>query len=217
MRMPSLVVGLVAVVGAAHLAAYYTGRRALAGVLKALPILALAGVTATVEPAVSAPYAALVTTGLLLSAVGDVCLVWPERFTMGLASFLAAHCCYLAAFAVGVHDGGVAGLWLLGIAAVAIALLAVLWPHLGRMRTPVLLYVAVIAAMAWTAARRAAAPLTPWPSGGLALAGALVFMGSDAVLAVDRFARRFAGAHAIVMVTYYTAQTLIAASVARLA
>ena len=90
-----------------------------------------------------------------------------------------------------------------------------LWPHLGRLRGPVLVYVVVIGAMAWTAARRAASPATPAPSGVLALAGALVFMASDGVLAVDRFARRFHPAHALVMVTYYAAQTLIAASVAR--
>ncbi len=212
--MPAWIVVLVALVGAAHLVASYAGWRGVAGALKALPILALAAVAATAEPAVSPRYATLVTAGLLLSAVGDVCLVWPERFTMGLASFLVAHCCYLAAFAEGAAAGGMAWPWLLGIGVVAVALLAVLWPHLGRVRGPVLLYVAVIAAMAWMAARRAAAPATPAPSGGLALAGALVFMASDGVLAVDRFARRFPAAHAVVMVTYYTAQTLIAASVA---
>ena len=56
------------------------------------------------------------------------------------------------------------------------------------------------------------APATPAPSGMLALAGALLFMSSDGVLAFDRFARRFPAAYAVVMVTYYAAQTLIAAS-----
>ena len=101
-----------------------------------------------------------------------------------------------------------------GHAVVALALLAVLWPHLGPMRGPVLAYVGVICAMTWMAARRAAAPATPEPSGALALGGALSFMMSDGILAVDRFARRFDLAHAVVMVTYYAAQTLIAASVA---
>lgn len=215
--MPGWLILFVVAVGTAHLLAYYGGRRGLAGALKALPILALAGFAATVEPSVGARYAALVTAGLLCSAVGDVCLVWPERFTLGLASFLLGHCCYLAAFTVGVAGGGVPWPWLAGVGLVATALLAVLWPHLGRVRGPVLVYVAVIAAMACAAARRAAAPATPEPSGSLALAGALTFMASDAVLAVDRFAHRFAGAHAVVMVTYYAAQTLIAASVAGLA
>ena len=40
--MSTTLVAFVVVVGTAHLAAYYTDRRAVAGVLKALPILALA-------------------------------------------------------------------------------------------------------------------------------------------------------------------------------
>ena len=40
--------------------------------------------------------------------------------------------------------------------------------------------------------------------------GALSFLVSDSVLSVNRFARPFAGAHAVVMVTYYAAQMLIA-------
>jgi uncharacterized membrane protein YhhN len=211
--MPAWIVMLVVVVGTAHLLAYYAGQRGLAGVLKALPILALAGVAATTAPSVGAGYATLVTAGLLWSAVGDVCLVWPERFTLGLASFLIAHLCYLAAFVIG-GLGGMAWPWLVAIGVVAAGLLAVLWPHLGQVRGAVLVYVAVIAAMAWTAARRTDLAATPDPSGALALAGALVFMVSDGVLAVDRFARRFHLAHAVVMVTYYAAQTLIAASVA---
>jgi uncharacterized membrane protein YhhN len=215
--MPGGVIILVALVGASHLAAYYAGRPALAGALKAVPILALAAVTATADPAVSRQYAVLVTVGLLFSAVGDVCLAFGDRlFTAGLGSFLAAHCWYLAAFALDAGQGGAALPWLGGIGVTAALLLAVLWRHLGRMRAPVLLYVVVIAAMAWTAARRAAAPEAPLPSATLALAGALVFMASDAVLAVDRFARRIRAAYAVVMVTYYAAQTLIAASVAGL-
>jgi len=209
--MPSWIVVLVVVVGAAHLLAHYGNRPVLAGALKAIPILALAAVTATADAPPA--YAGLVTAGLLLSAVGDVCLAWPRGFTMGLASFLLAHCCYLAAFALGATHGGMAWAWLLGIAIAAGGLLALLWPHLGRLRGPVLLYVAVIGAMAYTAARRGASPETPEPSGVLALAGAIVFMTSDGVLAVDRFARRFHPAHALVMITYYAAQTLIAASV----
>ena len=208
--MPSTIVWFVALVGAGYLAAYYAGSRALAGTLKALPILALAAAVA--RSGAGAGYAGWLTGGLLASAVGDVCLVWPERFTWGLASFLLAHCLYLTAFASGATTGGAGWPWLAGIAGAAIVLLARLWPHLGRVRGAVLVYVTVIALMAWTAARRADAPTTPALSGMLALAGSLLFMASDAILALDRFARRIPAAHAAVMVTYYAAQTLIAAS-----
>jgi uncharacterized membrane protein YhhN len=210
--VPSSVVWFVVLVGAGHLAAYYGGSRALAGTLKSLPILALAAVVVASRSSVDARYATWLTAGLLASAVGDVCLVWPERFTWGLGSFLVAHCLYVAAFAAGAAAGGIAWPWLAGILGTAAILLARLWPHLGQVRGAVLLYVAVIALMAWTAARRAGAPGTPVPSGVLALVGSLLFMTSDAILALDRFAHRIPAAHAVVMVTYYAAQTLIASS-----
>jgi len=71
----------------------------------------------------------------------------------------------------------------------------------------------VIAVMGWRAAVRAMAVSTPAPSGSLALAGALLFMLSDGLLATDRFARPFRSAEAAVMTTYYAAQTLLALSV----
>jgi uncharacterized membrane protein YhhN len=199
-------------VGGGYLVAHYRGSRVLGAPLKVLPILALAAAVAAHRPDADGRYAALVTAGLLASAVGDLCLVWPERFTVGLTSFLLAHCFYVAAFAQSAADGGMAWAWLLGIVATAGVLLAALWPHLGKFRAPVVVYVAVIAAMAWTAARRAGAPEIPASSAMLALGGAVVFMSSDGVLAIDRFARPFPAAHVVVMVTYYAAQTLIAAS-----
>jgi len=87
-------------------------------------------------------------------------------------------------------------------------MLARLWPYLGGERWVVVAYVGAIVFMGWRAAVRAGAAA----GGPLALAGALFFMTSDALLAEDRFARPFAAADAAVMVTYYAAQTLIAAS-----
>jgi len=211
--VPSLVVWFVVLVGAGYLVAHYGGSRPLSALLKVLPILALAAVVASGPSSVDTRYATWLVGGLLASAVGDVCLVWPERFfTRGLASFLIAHCLYVGAFASGAAAGGMAWPWLAGILGTAAILLARLWPHLGRVRGAVLAYVAVIAVMAWTAARRAGAPATPVPSGVLALVGSLLFMTSDAILALDRFARRIPAAHAVVMITYYAAQTLIASS-----
>jgi uncharacterized membrane protein YhhN len=211
---PVAVASVVAVVGGAHLAAYFSGHRAVAGVLKALPILFLAGdVLGVPDPVGGRSYAVLIAVGLLFSAVGDVCLVWPERFVPGLASFLVAHLLYVAAFTVGAGPGGLAWSWIVGLALFTMGFLRFLWPHLGRMRGPVAGYVAVIATMAWAAARRAGAPGVTEPSGTLALAGALLFLGSDGILATNRFVVRFASAHAWVMLTYYAAQTLIALSV----
>lgn len=210
--MPGWLLGAAVVLGVAHLAGDATDRRALTAVTKPLPV-ALALLWAATRPVpVSEAYRWLVVAGLACSMVGDVCLLDEARFVPGLASFLVAHLLYLAAFAAG---GGLVWTPLAVIAAASVALLRVLWPHLGDLRAPVLAYVAVIGAMAWQAVVRGLRPSTPVPSGTLAGVGALVFMTSDATLAFDRFARRFAGAHVAVMVTYYAAQLAIAASVAR--
>ena len=209
--MPLWLVVLAAALGAGHILADASGRRVPTGVLKPLPV-ALGMLWALSCPLpVSERYRWLVVAGLVFSMAGDVFLLSKERFVPGLASFLVAHLFYVAAFA---PDGGLVWWPLVVLGGLALLLLRVLWPHLGSFRPPVLGYVAVIAVMAWQAVVRGGAPTTPQPSGLLAAVGAVVFMSSDATLAYDRFARRFAGAHAVVMVTYYTAQLLIGASVA---
>ena len=203
-------VAVVVVLGVAHIAARYTGRRALAGILKPLPILLLAVLVGLEGTRVAPAYRGLLVAGLLCSMAGDIWLVFPDRFVAGLASFLIAHVLYIAAFAPRAPTGRMAGLTLLPFLVFGALVLAYLWPHLGRDRAPVIVYMSVIVMMGWCAALRA--PEVPAPSGVLALAGALLFMTSDALLAVDRFARHFAAADGAVMTTYYAAQTLIALS-----
>lgn len=209
--MTAAVVAAVGVIGTAHLVAYYAPRKALAGTLKALPILLLAWTVAASPDVVTPGYGRLVAFGLIASAIGDLCLVSPRGFVPGLSSFLVAHVLYLLAFLPAGE--GIAWPALLGLGLFVPFYLRRLVPLVPvRLRAPVVVYVAVIAAMAWAAARRAGTPTTPAPSDVLALFGALSFMTSDAILAWDRFARRLPFGHGWVMITYYGAQVLIAAS-----
>jgi uncharacterized membrane protein YhhN len=94
---------------------------------------------------------------------------------------------------------------------VGLVVLWALWPGLGPLRAPVTVYVAVILAMAWMA-------LTRWlrvGGSGAAAAGigALFFVLSDTLLALDRFRTRLPLARAQVLGSYYLAQLLIAVSV----
>src|SRR5947199_206071 len=107
--------------------------------------------------------------------------------------------------------GGIGLVLLLGTAHVTARLVGARAAADLSKAVPVGVYVSVIAVMGWCAAVRATAG--PSASGELALAGALLFMLSDGLLATDRFARRLRAADAIVMTTYYAAQTLIALSV----
>lgn len=179
--------------------------------LATLLVLALAMSAAPLPPA---RYHWAIAAGLLFSTAGDIFLMLPrDRFVAGLASFLFAHLCYLAAFTSDAGFGAGLVLWLPFFAAGG-AVVALVWPGLRpALRGPVAAYVVVIAAMAGQAAGR-------WSVVGndaalLAAAGAGLFVVSDATLAIDRFRRPFRAARAVTLATYWAAQLLIALSVPR--
>lgn len=156
-------------------------------------------------------YRRAIFVGLLLSTAGDVFLMLPgDWFVFGLASFLCAHVAYLVGLCRRARPFAAA--WpFLAYAALAGSVLYVLWPHLpGELRIPVIVYVAVLAAMAAQAAAvwRARADR----AGAAAALGGACFVLSDATLAIDRFAAPFAAAQALVLVSYWAAQWWIGRS-----
>lgn len=155
-------------------------------------------------------YRPLIVAGLVCSLAGDVFLMLPrERFVAGLVSFLFAHLCYVAAFA---SDGGARpGAWVAApLVLYGALMLRLLWPSLGALRMPVVVYVAAILLMAWLAAGRWMA--LGGVGGASAFAGALLFVASDSALAWNRFRGGFAGAQGLILGTYFPAQLLIALS-----
>ena len=84
-----------------------------------------------------------------------------------------------------------------------------LWPHLGRMRIPVLAYIVVITVMVWGGL--AVAGRVPW----LVPAGALLFYVSDLAVARDRFVVRRFASRAWGLPAYYLAQVLLALTLGR--
>ncbi len=156
-------------------------------------------------------YKVAVVLGLAFSLAGDVWLMLPtDRFLSGLVSFLAAHVCYVAAFASAT--GFAVSIWtLLPFLLFGVLMLGVLRPHLGRLRGPVAVYGLVLVVMAWTAFE--AWRQTQTPDALAAALGAVLFVISDAALAFNRFVRTFGWAQVLIMTTYYAAQWLIALSV----
>ncbi len=157
-------------------------------------------------------YRTWLLAGLLLSTLGDVFLMLPvDAFVPGLASFLLAHLAYL--LALRQRGRWFAPVWtLLLYAAVAAVVLSQLWPGLpAALRVPVVVYVAVLAAMA-------AQGLAVWRQRGdraslHAAWGGACFVLSDALLAWDRFVTPFAAASAAVLASYWLAQWGLARSV----
>jgi len=194
----------------ASLAAILTAERAprrIALPFKIVPVLLL--IAALAPRAGEGRLAAGVLAGLVLSLAGDVAIAF--SFVAGLACFLAAHMAYLAALGVSNAHPGAQALAALPAVAVFAGMLALLWSRVGKLRVPVVVYMVVICAMLARAAGRALAT-GPSPSATLFLAGAILFVLSDALIAIDRFVRPLPHREAAVLATYYAAQALIAAS-----
>ena len=155
-------------------------------------------------------YQTYILLGLVASLAGDVLLMFPARFTQGLAAFLIAHLFYIAAFTL-AGTGRTTLLYAIPFIAYGAMMLWRLWPTLGAMKIPVTVYIGVILIMAWQAANRWLE--TRDTAGALALFGAYLFVASDAVLAGDRFRGRIRYAPFWVLSTYFAAQLLIALSI----
>jgi uncharacterized membrane protein YhhN len=188
----------------------YRGPRRRVYLFKPLTVVLIILVALQANSAAPPSYRYLVVAGLLFSLAGDVFLMMPrDRFVRGLASFLVAHVFYIAAF---WPEGTRApSLWVGAVLVVYGALmLGLLWPRLGKLKVPVLIYVLVILLMAWQASNRW---LGAGPGGSaFAAAGALLFVASDSLLAWNRFKGSFRAAQAYVLGTYFAAQWLIALS-----
>lgn len=157
----------------------------------------------------------LVLAGLGLSLAGDVALLWPTQgFLPGLVAFLLAHLCYIAAFCQPLRFAARPGPFVL-YGAVAAAILAWLWDGVAPgLRVPVLAYVACLAAMAaqgagvWLAARGSPAE----PLARRAAIGGALFLASDTLLAIDKFAVPLPLASLWILAIYWAAQWAIATS-----
>ncbi|XP_020778358.1 lysoplasmalogenase [Boleophthalmus pectinirostris] len=154
-----------------------------------------------------------VAGGLVFSAVGDFCLIWPDQmFLHGMAAFAVAHLFYSLTFLSSRYSSESSSKWprlfypilfLIG-GAVYIHL----YPYLQKAPNPDLLvpgvgvYILMITLMGCMAIRTRRF---------ITVLGSLVFMVSDLTLAVQVFkVAPIEHGNIIVMVTYYLAQLLIA-------
>lgn len=204
---------LIAVCAGLAIRGHYPGAgRWMVYVFKPLTTALIIALAARPRPVTYPGYRTPVLIGLVFALLGDIFLMVPaDWFLAGLASFAVTHICYLAAFR---SDIGWAPRWLpfAALGGIAAALLAVLWPGLEpALRAPVVIYAGLLAAMTAQATGRAS--ILGRRGTWVAAAGALLFMCSDSILALDRFRFPFEASRAVVLSTYFTAQWLIALSV----
>jgi uncharacterized membrane protein YhhN len=177
-------------------------------VCKPATLLALVAMAVVLDP-VHTDTRVWFVIALVLSLAGDVFLMLPgDLFVFGLGSFLLGHVAYTVG--LNLHTDG---LWWIAIPVpFVIGALAVRLVR-GIRRTgqlelvgPVIAYVVVIGAMGCSALA----------SGNtLAAVGAVLFMGSDALIGETRFVHPWPGAGVAIMVTYHVGQALLAVSLTR--
>lgn len=205
-----LLLVLFVAVAALDWAAVHAGSKPLEYLCKPGCMVVLIAAAAALDPSDEAARTALVVA-LVLSTLGDVFLMVPGLFLPGLVAFLFAHVAYVVAFWLDDVDAG--GL-LLGVALAALLVLAVGRPIVAAVRagadpamaTPVAAYVGVISLMVLSAAGT---------GDGRAIAGALLFAGSDSLIARSRFVHPAAWAPLAIIVTYHGAQALLVTSFAQ--
>jgi uncharacterized membrane protein YhhN len=202
-----LLLAITAAVAVFDWAAVQVGMKPLEYVAKPLTMVVLIAAVLAMEPSSSTARAFFVAA-LVFSLIGDVFLMLPDReryFVFGLGSFLIGHLAYIP------------GLWLLGfdvrMLLVGLLVVSVFVTAIGRqvvagvrasepkLTLPVTVYMGVISVMV-VSAFATARPI--------AIAGALLFYASDALIAWNGFIKEHRWGKLAIIVTYHAAQVGLA-------
>lgn len=159
-----------------------------------------------------------IIAALLCSTAGDVLLMFAHGeggalyFLLGLSAFLLAHLFYIVSF-FRLLKGKTGFLkanpfYFLPFLLYLAVLLFVLYPGIpDGMKVPVILYGCVISGMALSVMNlRGRIPASAWSS---LLAGAVLFVLSDSLIALNKFAFSLGSAAVLIMITYVIGQYLL--------
>ncbi|WP_203247444.1 lysoplasmalogenase [Sporosarcina beigongshangi] len=173
--------------------------------MKLIPMALILLFALTTRSLFSRTYKQIVTMGLFVCMIADGVLYW---FMIGLVTFFIGHVFYIVAFRHMARKP--MPIW----AAILLILYGTgmaIWLAGSQFTTgqtvlgiAIIAYICAITTMGWMAIR------TRMP---LSIIGALLFIFSDSVLAIDRFVQAIPHRDALVMISYYAAQVFIAASI----
>jgi uncharacterized membrane protein YhhN len=169
--------------------------------IKAIPVISLSALAFTT---ISGSRGKLLFVSLLLCAAGDIALELGagKYFIIGLGFFLIAQIMFIVTFS---RDSKMQRFMIpiiVILAIYAIAMASIMTPSLKEMAIPVYFYLVVITLMGIFAALRAS-------KNKLTLYGAVSFIVSDSIIAINKFMMPVPAADYLVMVTYYLALFLI--------
>jgi uncharacterized membrane protein YhhN len=164
------------------------------------------------------PLSGVVVLAIIFSCAGDILLMFqqndPMFFMFGLGAFLLAHVFYI--FAYKQHQQGDSSHALIGLQKVrfgfpivfaGIGLVTILYGNLEALKIPVIIYAATITFMTLTALYRFGR--TGASSFAMVFGGAILFMISDSLIAINKFMEPLPLAGFWIMTTYISAQFLI--------
>ena len=174
-------------------------------VFKLLPMILIIGLAILTKAENIISYKTLVIIGLIFCAFGDYTLQW---FIIGLICFLIGHLFYIRAFLT-TNETPVPILITVCFSLYgAIMIIWFGWTLIQDSNTilamAVFTYMIVILVMGWTSFKTGSK---------LAIVGALLFIISDSILAINKFMFPVDYSHQLIMSTYYGAQILIALSI----
>ncbi|MBU2929599.1 lysoplasmalogenase [Winogradskyella psychrotolerans] len=156
--------------------------------------------------------------GLFFSILGDILLMFTEQsphfFTLGLIAFLIAHIMYIMVFLQHRNQLKSPLGFIIVLLVYAASLFYFLNGNLGDMLVPVIIYMVVILTMATTAYLRK--DNVNILSYGLVFLGALFFLISDSILALNKFYEPLAYSNITIMLSYALAQYLIVIGILKL-
>ncbi len=182
-------------------------------IVKPLIVIWLLGWFLLQTATVRSPLKKWIILALLFSWAGDLLLMFQVDkalfFLMGLSSFLLAHVFYILFFHFVRVRENVAARWLLFLIVVVycVVIIFILSPHLGELAWPVRIYAAVISCMFMLAMHMLF--IKNKPAGLNMMIGAMLFIISDSLLAINKFYYAFQSAGIFVMATYGLAQFFI--------
>jgi len=154
-----------------------------------------------------------ITLALVFSWVGDVLLMFESAnskfFIFGLVAFLIAHVFYILFYEKVIRKEGLSKnyWWFLPVIIYYIPLIYILSPNLGDMKLPVRIYGIVISYMLIQALQTGR--IKNLGAAKFLIAGAVLFITSDSILAINKFYEPFEYAGIAIMLTYGIAQLLI--------
>ena len=144
---------------------------------------------------------------LVFSGCGDLLLSF-DFFVFGLGAFLVAQVVYGIVFTLNWHSMLTRWPINIGLLVYMSAMIWILWPALNELKLPVLAYIFAIGFMGVAAIQSNYATK-------LSIVGALTFILSDSLIAVDKFLFTLPYSGIAIMFTYYLAQWLLITSINR--